>query len=179
MRWYLAGSSWVERFFQAKLMIGMTASLWRRLLQVEREALQHLQVEDGDHRRAQDHAGDAAQAAQDDHREHADGLHEGEGLRADEGAAGGEEHAHRPGEGSAQRRRPPASCAPGGCPWRRRRVSSSRMAVQARPILRVVQAAGDDDDDQDDHQGSEVEEQVVETRLRRCCDPRWGSAPSG
>src|SRR5713226_9600411 len=48
-----------------------------QLVEPEREALEDLEVEHGDHGRAQDGARDGAHAAQDDHGEHADGLHEG------------------------------------------------------------------------------------------------------
>src|SRR5215813_11140637 len=59
----------------------------------EGEALEHLEVENSDHGGAEDGARDGAHAAQDDHGEHADGLHERERLGVDEDLLGREEDA--------------------------------------------------------------------------------------
>src|SRR5713101_5454112 len=71
------------------------------LVDPEGKALEDLEVQNGDDGGAEDRAGNGAHAAQDDHGEHADGLHEGEGLRVDEDLLGREEHADRPREGGA------------------------------------------------------------------------------
>src|SRR5512145_2522870 len=52
-----------------------------KLGEIEGETLQHLDVQQGDEGGAHDHARNAAEAAQDDHGEHAHRLQEGEGLR--------------------------------------------------------------------------------------------------
>src|SRR5215471_13628448 len=72
-----------------------------QLVEPEGKALEDLEVEHGDHGGAEDSPGDGTHASEDDHGEHADGLHEGEGLRVDEDLLGGEEDAYRPREGSA------------------------------------------------------------------------------
>src|SRR4030095_8756033 len=65
------------------------------LVEPEREALEDLEVEHGDHGGPEDGPGDGAHAAEDDHGEDADGVHEGEGLRVDEDLLGREAHPHR------------------------------------------------------------------------------------
>src|SRR5208337_873356 len=72
----------------------------------EGEALQHLLVEEDDDRRPDYDARDAADAAEDYHREDAHRLEEAERVRADEGAARGDEDSHCPGEGGAYREGP-------------------------------------------------------------------------
>ena len=64
------------------------ASILVTIAQVQREVLQHLNVEENYRSSAEDHTGDAAEPAKDDHGQHADGLQEGECLRADEGTVG-------------------------------------------------------------------------------------------
>src|SRR5467141_2999221 len=60
------------------------------LVEPEGETLEDLEVQNGDDGGAEDRPGDGAHAPQDDHGEHADGLHEGEGLRVDEDLLGRE-----------------------------------------------------------------------------------------
>src|SRR5215470_7232370 len=55
-----------------------------QLVEPEREALEDLEVEHGHDGGAEDGARDRAHAAEDHHREYADGLHEREGLGVDE-----------------------------------------------------------------------------------------------
>src|SRR6266702_1968830 len=58
------------------------------LVEPEGETLEDLEVQNGDDGGAEDRPGDGAHAPQADHGEHADGRHEGEGLRVDEDLLG-------------------------------------------------------------------------------------------
>src|SRR5499433_3549855 len=129
-----------------------------QLVEPEGKALEDLEVEHGNHGGAEDGPGDGTHASQDDHGEHADGLHEGEGLRVDEDLLGGEEDAHRPREGSAAGEGEELHSHEGhahglGC----RLVLADGLPGPAD--VRVLETAVDEDGDAHDeeHEGVEVE----------------------
>ena len=74
-----------------------------QLVEPERQALEHLEIQHGHDGGAQHRAGDRAHAAEDHHGQHADRLQERERLGIDEDLLGREHHAHHAGERGAAR----------------------------------------------------------------------------
>ena len=170
-RWYLAGSSCVGQILPCEVDDRYDRLALPELRQVQREALQYLQVEHDDDSGSDDHARYRADAAQDDHGQHADRLHEVEGIRADEGPARGEEHAHASGKRRADGKRYQLHLV---CRYAH---GGGRQLVLADGCpcatnLGIIEPLGNQDGRDDYDERYEVEEYVVELADRYvCCLP--------
>src|SRR5438105_13009014 len=144
-----------------------------QLVEPERQSLEHLEVEHGDDGGADDGARDAAHAAQDDHRQHADRLEKRERLRVDEDLLGREHHAHHSRERCAGGERQEF----GSHQWHAHRLGGQLVFANGFPRstdMRVLQPAIHEDDDDDDEQREEIEAHRVRNleRQRRTRDRR-------